>query len=47
MCSLEAVGDRALFLTCTGGYIQAQDTGVFCVGQAREEGESAASCSML
>ena len=30
---------RVLLLTCTGGYVQAMDTGVFCVGTPREEGE--------
>lgn len=37
------MGGRVLLLTCTGGYIQALDTGDFCVGQPRDEGEPA-SC---
>lgn len=37
------MGGRVLLLTSTGGYIQALDTGDLCVGQPRDEGESA-SC---
>lgn len=34
----EMAGGRVLLLTCTGGYIQAMDTGRFRVGDPREEG---------
>ena len=43
MCSQETMGGRILLLTCTGGYVQALDTGGFSVGQPREEGELAMS----
>ena len=39
MYSEEAASGRVLLLTCTGGYVQAVDTGEFCVGTPREEGE--------
>ena len=38
MSGVEEMGEHAILLTCTGGYIQAQDTGSFCVGEPREEG---------
>lgn len=38
VCSQEAMGGRVLLLTCTGGYIQALDSGDFCVGQPRDDG---------
>ena len=38
MYTQETVGGRVLIMTCTGGYVQALDTGHFCVGEPREEG---------
>lgn len=35
----ETARGRVLLLTCTGGYVQALDTGEFCVGEPREQGE--------
>ena len=45
MRSQETMGGRILLLTCTGGYVQALDTGGFCVGQPREEGKLS-TCSL-
>lgn len=38
VCSRETLGGRILILTCTGGYIEALDSGGFVVGEPREEG---------
>ncbi|CAI7996118.1 Protein FRG1 [Geodia barretti] len=35
----ETARGRVLLLTCTGGYVQALDTGEFRVGEPREDGE--------
>ena len=40
MKCLEDIGDRALVETCTGGYILAQDTGYFTVGEPTKDGKA-------
>lgn len=37
--SLEEMKERAIFETACGGYIMAEDTGYFSVGDNREEGK--------
>jgi len=36
--SFEHIKDRAVFETCTGGYVFAEDSGYFSVGEPRKEG---------